>query len=204
MHIGNDRLESFCDGVFGFAITLLILEIKIPDFNDAHSSADIWNSLKNQWPSWFAFGLSFITLLIAWVNHHHLLKQLDKTSSVFIYANGFLILTVIVFPFTTSFLGRSINTTLAQPGIILYCLANFFHAVAWLIVFTTATKPKNLSKNEAAQKKVIATRSLVAKACISTAAITVLSFWFPIIALCLVTASWMIYLLSGVLQTSPD
>jgi uncharacterized membrane protein len=204
MHVGNDRLESFCDGIFGFAITLLILEIKIPDFTNAHSPSDIWNGLINQWPSWFAFGLSFITLLIAWVNHHHVLKLLDKTSSVFIYANGFLTLTVIVFTFSTGLLGRSINTNLAQPGITLYCLSNFFHALAWLSLFSAALHPKDLSKNETSRQKVIGTRSLIAKSCISTAVITVLSFWFPTIALCLVTASWAIYLISGIFQTSLD
>ncbi len=204
MNVDNDRLESFCDGIFGFAITLLIIEIKIPDFTKAHSASDIWVDLRSQWPSWFAFGLSFITLLIAWVNHHNLLKQLDKTSSTFIYANGFLILTVIIFPFSTSVLGRSINTELAQPGITLYCLSNLVHAIGWLAISTTATRPKDLSKNAAAQNKVVETRLVIVNACFANTGIVLLSFWFPVVALCLMTASWVIYLLAGIFKSSLD
>ena len=93
------RLETFCDGVFAIAITLLILEIKVPSLDDIHSPADVTRALLEEWPSLFAFLLSFITLFIAWTNHHNFFRQVSKISPLFIYANGFLMLTIIFFPY---------------------------------------------------------------------------------------------------------
>lgn len=50
----NDRLETFCDGVFAIAITLLILKIKIPPLDSVHSVEDVWIAVGSLWPSFFA------------------------------------------------------------------------------------------------------------------------------------------------------
>lgn len=66
----NSRLEAFCDGVFAIAITLLIIDIKIPSTVRINNTADFWLALKNITPSILAFLLSFGTILIVWFNHH--------------------------------------------------------------------------------------------------------------------------------------
>ncbi|HEX7456860.1 MAG TPA: TMEM175 family protein [Ginsengibacter sp.] len=60
----SERLEPFCDGVFAIAITLLILEIKVPLKESIYPSSDLRHALETHWPSWFAFLLSFISLFI--------------------------------------------------------------------------------------------------------------------------------------------
>ena len=69
----SSRLEAFCDGVFAIAITLLIIDIKIPSTEKIDSTADFVQALKHVAPSIFAFVLSFI-ILITWVNHHNAFK----------------------------------------------------------------------------------------------------------------------------------
>jgi len=64
--VKNSRLEAFCDGIFAIAITLLILEIKVPELGEIGSAEHLAANLAAQWPSWFSFLLSFLTLLIAW------------------------------------------------------------------------------------------------------------------------------------------
>ena len=66
----NARLEAFCDGVFAIALTLLIIDIKIPSTQNIKTTDEFWLALKHLTPSVFAFLLSFITILITWVNHH--------------------------------------------------------------------------------------------------------------------------------------
>src|SRR5437588_3917895 len=98
----NSRLETFCDGVFAIAITLLIIDIKIPPAEKIASANDLWLALGRIAPSIFTFLLSFFIILITWVNHHGAMKLIDKSSVPFIYANGFLLLTVAFLPFPTA------------------------------------------------------------------------------------------------------
>ncbi len=102
----NSRLEAFCDGVFAIAITLLILDIKIPSGVIINTTNDFWLALQHLLPSVFAFLLSFTIILITWVNHHSTLKLINKSSPAFIYANGFLLLTIVVLPFSHGFVER--------------------------------------------------------------------------------------------------
>jgi uncharacterized membrane protein len=101
----NSRLEAFCDGVFAIALTLLIIDIKIPSSVTIDTTNDVWLALKHIVPSIFSFLLSFAVILITWVNHHAALKLVNKSSPPFIYANGLLLLSVVFIPFPTALLG---------------------------------------------------------------------------------------------------
>src|SRR5262245_56535032 len=94
----NTRLEEFCNEVFAIAMTLLIIDIKLPASVSIHDKVDFWNALAHMVPAIIAFVLSFIVILITWVNHHGFLKLVDKSCSSFMYANGFLLLTVVFMP----------------------------------------------------------------------------------------------------------
>jgi len=128
------RLEAFCDGVFAIALTLLIIDVKIPSTEKINNTADFWLALKHMAPSIFAFGLSFTIILITWVNHHAGLKLVNKTSASFIYANGFLLLTVVFIPFPTSLMGEYILTDHASPVVILYDSTLALQAVGWILL----------------------------------------------------------------------
>src|SRR5574339_538699 len=136
----NARLEAFCDGVFAIAITLLIIDIKIPSTAEISSTADFWLALKHIAPSIFSFVLSFIVILITWVNHHNGLKLVNKVHSTFIYANGFLLFTVAIIPFPTSLLGEYLLTDHAAPAVILYNSVLVLQSLGWILMTATATK----------------------------------------------------------------
>lgn len=80
----NARLEAFSDGVFAIAITLLIIDVKIPPTKESETTAQFWSVLKHIAPTIGAFLLSFIIILITWVNHHNGLKLGNKSSPAFI------------------------------------------------------------------------------------------------------------------------
>ncbi len=202
----NERLETYCDGIFAIAITLLILEIKVPSVESIHSSADLKHQLLIHWPSWFAFSLSFISMFIAWVNHHHFMKQIDpeKTSNVFMYAHGFFVLTIIVFPFTTSLLAEYLNTPYLMLPVFVYCLMNTVHAAGWVLLCHSALHPLNLGKNEAKTKYIVGLRKNISFTVIFNIAMCVLSFWFPIIAVSLTALAWLIYLVMGIALSPID
>ena len=111
----NARLEAFCDAVFAIALTLLIIDVRIPATTAIATSGDLWRALGHLLPSVFAFVLSFGIILITWVNHHEMMKLVDKSSAPFIYANGVLLLSVVFVPFPTALLGENLLTPHAAP-----------------------------------------------------------------------------------------
>jgi uncharacterized membrane protein len=86
------RIEAFSDGVFAVAITLLVLDIKVPPVSPASSPLAIL--LAHQWPSDLAFLTSFATILIMWVNHHRLFTHIGRADDRLLFFNGLLLLGV--------------------------------------------------------------------------------------------------------------
>src|SRR5258708_15528139 len=88
------RIEAFSDGVFAIAITLLILEIKIP--NPAQGS--LATALLRQWPSYVGFLLSFAYTGVMWMNHHRMFTHIKRSNDTLLVLNLLLLLGVTVVP----------------------------------------------------------------------------------------------------------
>src|SRR5882672_2129896 len=92
------RIEAFSDGVFAIAITLLVLDLKVPRaLQDGRTLA---SSLGAMWPSYLAFVTSFATILIMWINHHRMFTLIGRADDRVMFYNGLLLLGVTVVPFT--------------------------------------------------------------------------------------------------------
>jgi uncharacterized membrane protein len=133
----TDRVEAFSDGVFAIAITLLILEIKIP--HSAGSATDLLKELLHLWPSYFAVVLSFVMIGIYWANHHYVFKLFEKTDHLLNLLNLLLLLFISFLPFPTSVLGSYMldgtNQTIAAT---FYCVGLLLPAIAWSAVWLYA------------------------------------------------------------------
>ncbi len=92
------RLEAFSDGVLAIAITLLVLDLRLPE--DADRS--IASLLAAQWPSYLAYVVSFAVIGIMWVNHHALFARVAQVDRRLLFLNLFLLLTISVLPFPTA------------------------------------------------------------------------------------------------------
>ena len=95
------RVEAFSDGVIAIAITLLILEIRVPKVAEI-ASVGLGAKLLNLWPSFLAFATSFGTILVMWVNHHRIFRLVRTADYPFLYWNGFLLFTITFLPFPTA------------------------------------------------------------------------------------------------------
>jgi uncharacterized membrane protein len=193
----NSRLEAFCDGVFAIALTLLIIDIKIPSTKEINNTTEFWHALKEIAPSVFAFFLSFTIILITWVNHHNALKLGNKSSNSFIYANGFLLLTVVFMPFPTSLIGEYILTDHAAPAVILYESTMALQAVGWILIVKTALKD-HLGKSEKANKQIRQNGKYGYFAFVLYTICAVIAIWFPLTIAIITTITWIFWLINGI------
>jgi len=104
----TQRLEAFSDGVFAIAITLLVLEMKVP-----HDAGDgLGRALLHDWPSYLGFVTSFAVIGIMWINHHRIFRLLLRTDHRLLILNGVLLLGVTFVPYPTAVLA----SYLGHPG----------------------------------------------------------------------------------------
>jgi uncharacterized membrane protein len=106
----TSRVEAFSDGVFAIAMTLLVLDIKVP--HDIVPPNTLPQALSHQWPVYLAFLTSFATILIMWINHHRLFTHISRCDDRLLFFNGLLLLGIVLVPFPTSLVAEY----LGQPG----------------------------------------------------------------------------------------
>lgn len=189
----NNRLEIFCDGVFAIALTLLIVDVRLPESIGIHTTPELWRALGHLTPSVLAFLLSFGIVLITWVNHHGTLRLIRGSSASFIYANGFLLLTVVFIPFPTSLLGSYVWTDHAAPAVVLYDGVLAMQAIGWLLITHTALR-NDLVHNEAAAAVVRARRRNAYMAFALYGLLAVAALWFPVTVALVTTGTWIFWL----------
>ncbi len=98
------RVEAFSDGVFAIAITLLVLNIHVP------SGPHLGQQLLDGWPTYAAYVLSFVTVLLMWVSHHAMFRSILRVDHGFLLLNGLLLMLISLVPFPTSLLASYIHS----------------------------------------------------------------------------------------------
>ena len=122
--MNKSRLEAFSDGVIAILITILVLDLKIPQSGDL-------SSLRPVFPVFLAYVLSFVNVGIYWNNHHHLLNTVTNVDGLILWANSHLLFWLSLIPASTWWLGRHLpaplptaiyGVTLLMPAIAYYLL----------------------------------------------------------------------------------
>jgi len=139
------RIEAFSDGVFAIAITLLVLEIKVPHLEDG-SGDSLARALAAQWPSYVAFVVSFLTILIMWTNHHAIFDLVRGASPALLYANGLLLLLVTFVPYPTAVLAEYLDKPAGAIAGAFYAGTFVMIAVAFNLLLWTACRGRRLLK----------------------------------------------------------
>lgn len=114
MEPGTGRLETFSDGVFAIAATLLVLEFSVT------SGHHLGHQLLHLWPSYLAYVTSFVTIGIIWMNHHHTVSFIGRVDRTFLFVNNLLLLTVAFLPFPTGLVGSYLRGAGEQAAALAY------------------------------------------------------------------------------------
>ena len=112
------RVEAFSDGVFAIAITLLVLDIKVPE----SALDDLWKGIADEWPAYLAYVTSFLAIGAVWMQHHGLFSCLRLVDSTVMRLNLGLLLVVSFLPFPTGLMADAITTSRAseRAAVVVY------------------------------------------------------------------------------------
>ena len=98
--MSTSRIEAFSDGVFAIAITLLIIEVRVPEAEPGH----LLEALLDQWPSYVAYAVSFLVIGVIWANHHAVFERIERSDGRLLFLNLLLLMSVAFIPFPTALL----------------------------------------------------------------------------------------------------
>lgn len=104
--MSTGRLEAFSDGVIAVAITLLVLDLRVPVAGDHLSLA---RGLGREWPNYVAYAVSFVTIGIIWINHHGAVLRLREADHAILLTNLVVLMSVVLLPFATSLMAYYLN-----------------------------------------------------------------------------------------------
>jgi uncharacterized membrane protein len=122
-------METFSDGVFAIAATLLVLEMGV------RANRDLGSELTHIWPSYLAYATSFLTIGIIWMNHHHTVSLMARVDRTFLFINNLLLMIIAFLPFPTRLVAEHLHRGGAKPATVAYALTftlmAAMHQVYW-------------------------------------------------------------------------
>ncbi|HYX19511.1 MAG TPA: TMEM175 family protein [Thermoanaerobaculia bacterium] len=148
------RIEAFSDGVFAIAVTLLVLELRVPHLADRGADGSLGRALLAQWPSYVALATSFFTILVMWANHHRVFELVHRVDAPFLYANGLLLLVVTVVPFPTAILAEYFRKPGASVAAAVYAGTFVVAGIAFQLFWRTAISGRRLLKRNYSEERV--------------------------------------------------
>jgi uncharacterized membrane protein len=140
------RVETFADGVFAIAATLLILNVDAQVSDDVH---DLGGRLTHIWPSYLAYAASFATIGIMWVNHHTVMAQIDRSDRRFLLANVGLLMCIAFVPFPTRLVAEHIRDDGARAAALIYGFTMVATAIMFSVTWFYAAVGKRLLRADA-------------------------------------------------------
>jgi uncharacterized membrane protein len=177
-----ERLSAFSDGVFAVLITVLVLELRPPDF-------PTFKALLSLWPTWLSYAVSYLFIAIVWTNHHHLMHYATEATPRLMWFNFAHLFSVSLLPLSTAWM--AVSDLAPQPVA--------FYAAVFLLVNATyvsliwelieRASPKGASPNE---RRIMRFRSLATLGVFGVAAVVALKF--PLIGLGMCCCCLIVYL----------
>jgi len=151
---GLERILALSDGVFAFAITLLVLGLTVPSLisGEARTSLNLLKSLSGEFASFYSYGLSFFIIAVWWVAHHRVFRYIVGYDSRLMWQNLLFLLFITIIPFLTELLNQYGDI---QAAVVIYDISQFFGGLALSAVWSHATNKKHsLVANTLTQEQI--------------------------------------------------
>ncbi|MEP6850068.1 MAG: TMEM175 family protein [Acidobacteriota bacterium] len=192
VYLSTQRIEAFSDGVFAIAITLLVLEIKVPHLDGVES---LWTALGHLWSSYFGYVFSFVMIGVYWANHHHIFHLYKKTDHYFVLLNVFFLMCISFLPFPTAVLAEYIaDESHRQAAVTFYAFGLFLPSLGWLLMWLYATNGLRLVDHRLTRDFIQKTTRTYALSNVFYLAAILISLWNGIAGLIVCVGLTLIYL----------
>ncbi len=153
------RLESLSDGIFAIAMTILVLNLRVPLMTDTEAVTKLPGILRGLWPNFFAYTLSFLLLAAFWIMHHKQFHAIKKVDEPLLWLNIISMLFVVMIPFSTYLYGEYETSRTAA----LFFEGNLGLAgAAFFLTYWYATKDHRLVDDDLDARRVSLTRKRTA------------------------------------------
>lgn len=188
----TNRLEAFSDGVFAIAITLLVLEIRVPGA-EIHSARELWSALGEKWPSYVGYALSFLVIGVMWINHHALFEYIKRVNRPLLVTNLLLLMGVGFLPFPTAVLAEHLaDSSTRSAATAFYSATLVFTSAMFNLTWWVGRRERALLVRELPRLglRTITIRYAVALVCyIAATGIAFINVWISL-SIHLVLALW--------------
>jgi len=152
--MSTGRLETFADGVFAIAATLLILSVDSHFGSCAPVGATLAHQLECSWPSYVAYVVSFLTIGIIWVNHHTVMEQIDHADRTFLMITVGFLMVVAFIPFPTKLVADHLQNPGEHAAVYAYDLTLLAMAVLYNVWWRYARRGRRLIAESVPQSKL--------------------------------------------------
>ncbi len=156
--LGKTRIEAFSDGVFAVAITLLVLNLQVPQLAASVVSRELLPKLFELWPKLLIYVLSFVIVGIYWVAHHNTFNYIKRSDRFLLWLNLLLLLCIVFIPFPTALIGQypeqQISVVIYGGTLVIGCVSFFckdefiMHREIWMSQICHAHNCRAVQKNE--------------------------------------------------------
>ncbi len=197
--MSTGRLETFADGVFAIAATLLIIDVSV-----TAPGGQLGHALAHAWPQYAAYAVSFLTIGIIWVNHHTCFAQIDRTDRRFLFINIGFLLCVAFIPFPTRLVAEHIRDDGARAAAITYGLTLTTTAIFFSLFWFYASVGRRLIAPHADQRVISGISRSYIPGIPTYAAATLIALWSPVAAVTMFAAIALFYVLESSLFGSAE
>ena len=195
------RIEAFADAVFAIAITLLVIEIRLPPHEEVLRIGGVGPALLQLWPSYVGYAISFIVIGIMWANHHNLMKLVNPLDHGFITLTLLLLMCVAFLPFPTAVMADHLADPDAHEravAVAFYCGCFTVTALFYFLMWWHAARNRRLIASHVSDEAVRAiTRAYVPGSLLYLTA-TLMAFVHVALSLAIVVGLAALYMLPKV------
>ena len=191
------RIEAFSDGVFAIAVTLLVLELHVPEFKIGSTPAALLDELSRYWPAYIAFIISFFSIFIIWVNHHKVFKQIYKRNTGLMFANGLILFLVSLVSYPSALLARFYLSDSKQLSVTIYTGIFVLINLAFNLLWQQATKDKSLLRPGISDAAIRQLRGNYLYGFPTYLAAFIISFYYPDAALLICIILWIFWAITS-------